>query len=51
MSYQKAFDAYIAATNTHDFDQVARLLDEGAGEQRTYSFEMPTAHGNKSMSI
>ncbi|MGW8826456.1 YybH family protein [Paenibacillus lautus] len=30
MSYQKAFEAYIAATNTHDFDQVARLLDEGA---------------------
>lgn len=30
MSYQEALEAYIAATNTHDFDQVARLLDEEA---------------------
>ncbi|MDH6673934.1 ketosteroid isomerase-like protein [Paenibacillus sp. LBL] len=30
MSYQNALEAYIAATNTHDFDQVARLLDEEA---------------------
>ncbi|ANA79596.1 DUF4440 domain-containing protein [Paenibacillus glucanolyticus] len=30
MSYQNALEAYIAATNTHDFDQVARLLDEAA---------------------
>ncbi len=30
MSYQNALEAYIAATNTHDFVQVARLLDEEA---------------------
>lgn len=30
MSHQNALAAYIAATNTHDFDQVARLLDEEA---------------------
>lgn len=27
MSYHKALEAYIAATNTHNFDDVARLLD------------------------
>lgn len=30
MGYQQALEAYISATNTHDFDQVAKLLDEGA---------------------
>lgn len=30
MGYQQALEAYISATNTHDFDQVVKLLDENA---------------------